>query len=225
MKERTDRHNQKHDAQNRKPENTISPKIGQTKNSEETGKHNFPKLGKTVNRSRNTTVNRDKTGNCLHTAYREKSCLPHLPVSGSPRARQRYHKAVGRHALAALCIASLNFLSLSFASPAKFDQVCDWFLNDCFSLPVAQTGHLFPARAVEPSAAQARALSFVSSCVSRFASRPGAVSSVRDGPAGSQSPHVPSSHYSSLTDAAWLVADKVSLPESAASADLLWSVR
>jgi hypothetical protein len=147
--------------------------------------------------------------------------VPHRPQSRSPRVRQRFHRAVGLHALASFCVASLNFLALSFASVFAFDAVCRWFLSDCYS-PDAQTRHVFPPCAPATSAAQERVLSFVNFCVSRFASRFADSPATCDGSSEATPPSAaPSSHYSSLTDAQWIIADKLSLPKSAASAELL----
>ena len=62
----------------RKPEKPISPKIGHTQNSEGNRKNTNRRIGQARSTEQHTT------GTCLHTAYREKSCLPHLPNSRLP---------------------------------------------------------------------------------------------------------------------------------------------
>ena len=165
---------------------------------------------------------------------------PLPPYSRSRRCSQRYSRAVATTSSANCAIRALNQLSTSFSSsadpllPSSHDSLTEPETVSHPSSPCTNTASSSPS----PSAAQCRAVAHVYRCASRFVSRRETLGSECDDLSSSVLDQLPfaAQHmqysdldssinpYISSSAAATvvpLIADRISLPSSAGSVDLL----
>ena len=167
-------------------------------------------------------------------------CLPSPPSSGSRRCWQRYNRAVAVTKIAILIINSLNIMYTSFATsehPATSSTSIFSTYHYYYNSASIHEAHQFP-----PSAKQSRLLAHIYTCASRFVRRRGSLVGSECGDLyhhplaffdekheilaelrrlSTVDPITDYLRLPSTQTAKPVVAERVSLPDSAGSVDLL----